>query len=140
MAKAQPKTTMPNLLINFIITKIFHSKTTLDKLAETERLPLKFVKCRMRIQFTRLWRGCRLEPLVICLLFSTDDSGPSIFSSQYKIHTHNILYIYDKVQLLAFHILQILRLIYFLYIYPKIFFVLLFPEQKSYQSSKFQAI
>ena len=74
------------------------------------------------------------------LAVSRDAGGASIFSFQYKIHTHNILYTYYKVQLHAFRILQILRQIYYLCIYLKIFFVLLFPEQKNCQSSKFQAI
>lgn len=66
--------------------------------------------------------------------------GASIFSFRYKIHTRNILYTYYKVPLHAFHILRILRRIYYLCIYPEIFFAPLFPEQKSYRSSKFQAI
>ena len=48
VAKAQPKTTMPHLLNKFIITKNFHSTTTLNKKLETEQLPLKLYKCRMR--------------------------------------------------------------------------------------------
>jgi len=41
VAKAQPRTTMPNLLIKFIIKKNFHDKNTLNKLAETEQPTLK---------------------------------------------------------------------------------------------------
>ena len=47
VAKAQPRTTLPNLLTKFIITKNFHSTTTLHKKLETERPTLKFIKCRM---------------------------------------------------------------------------------------------
>jgi len=51
------------------------------------------------------------------------DTGEAfIISFQYKIHTHNILYTYYKVQHHAFRILRILQQIYYLYIYPKIFF------------------
>ncbi len=57
VAKAQPKTTMPNLLTIFIITKNFHSTTTLNKKFETELLTIKFLKYRRR-------NRCRLEPLV----------------------------------------------------------------------------
>ena len=89
-----------------------------------------FDRCR------RLLYAVNSAPLAV----STDAGRASIFSFQYKIHTHNILYTYYKVQLHTFHTLRILRQIYYLCIYPKIFFVLLFPEQKSYQSSKFQAI
>ena len=73
VAKAQPQTTMPNLFepeahqplaeINFIITKIFHSTTTLSKTADTERQTRKSQKCRMRIR-------CRLEsPIKTLSLF-----------------------------------------------------------------------
>ena len=37
------------------------NRTTLNKLAETERLTIKFVNCQERIR-------CRLEPRVICVL------------------------------------------------------------------------
>ena len=91
----------------------------------------------------RNWR--QVNAVVICrnsnmLAVSTDVGRAPIFSFQYKIHTHNILYTYYKVQLHAFRILRILQQIYYLCIFPKIFFVLLFPEQKNCQSSKFQAI
>lgn len=37
VAKAQPITTMPNLLINFIIRTNFHSTTCLNKILKTEQ-------------------------------------------------------------------------------------------------------
>ena len=50
-------TTMPNLLIKFIIRTNFLLQTTLHKQANTVELIQKLHKCPMR-------KSCRLEPLV----------------------------------------------------------------------------